>query len=233
MQHFQIAIDGPSGSGKSTLARSVAERLGILYLDTGAMYRACGLYAIENNISTKDEMAISKLMDNINIEIVFENGTQKVFLNKNDVTDKIRLPGVSQAASDVSCFKIVREKMVDLQRRIAGTKNVVLDGRDIGSFVLPDADYKFFLTADINERAKRRLEEMQSKGVHDMTIEEVLDDLKYRDEQDSGRAFAPLKKTHDAIEIDTTPNTPQQTLLALLRYLPESIFTNKKDEDYS
>ena len=233
MQHFQIAIDGPSGSGKSTLARSVAERLGILYLDTGAMYRACGLYAIENNISTKDEMAISKLMDNINIEIVFENGTQKVFLNKNDVTDKIRLPGVSQAASDVSCFKIVREKMVDLPRRIAGTKNVVLDGRDIGSFVLPDADYKFFLTADINERAKRRLEEMQSKGVHDMTIEEVLADLKYRDEQDSGRAFAPLKKTHDAIEIDTTPNTPQQTLLALLRYLPESIFTNKKDEDYS
>ena len=165
MQHFQIAIDGPSGSGKSTLARSVAERLGILYLDTGAMYRACGLYAIENNISTKDEMAISKLMDNINIEIVFENGTQKVFLNKNDVTDKIRLPGVSQAASDVSCFKIVREKMVDLQRRIAGTKNVVLDGRDIGSFVLPDADYKFFLTADINERAKRRLEEMQSKEI--------------------------------------------------------------------
>ncbi|NLT12659.1 MAG: (d)CMP kinase [Clostridiaceae bacterium] len=231
MEHFQIAIDGPSGSGKSTLARSVAQKLGILYLDTGAMYRACGLYAVDNNVSTKDESAISELMDSIDIEIVFVNGAQKVFLNKADVTDRIRLPGISQAASDVSRFRIVRERMVDMQRQIAGEKNVVLDGRDIGSYVLPNADFKFFLTADIRERAKRRLEEMLSKGVHDMTIEEVMADLEYRDEQDSNRAFAPLKKTSDAIEIDTTANTPQETLLALLGCLPKSILENAHDKD--
>ncbi len=227
MDNFQIAIDGPSGSGKSTLARAISQKLGILYLDTGAMYRACGLKALEMKISPKDEESVKEMLKDIRIDMVFENGKQHVFLDGADVSDKIRLPGVSVAASDISSLKPVREKMVEMQRAIAGDKNVVLDGRDIGSNVFPEAKYKFFLTADPAERAARRLEELSIRGITNQTYEEVLADIKYRDHQDSTRAFAPLVRMADAIVIDTTSNTPAQTFEALLSHLPPELTGNE------
>lgn len=226
MNHFQIAIDGPSGSGKSTLARAVSQKLGILYLDTGAMYRACGLKALEMNIPPKDEESVKEMLKDIRIDMHFDSGKQHVFLDGVDVSDKIRMPGVSVAASDISSLRSVREKMVEMQRAIAGDKSVVLDGRDIGSNVFPEAKYKFFLTADPEERAARRLEELSIRGITNQTYEEVLADIKYRDHQDSTRAFAPLVRTADAIVIDTTLNTQAQTFETLLTYLPPELTGN-------
>ncbi|MBR2750899.1 MAG: (d)CMP kinase [Clostridiales bacterium] len=204
MEYYQIAIDGPSGSGKSTMAKGVAGKLGILYLDTGAMYRACGLKALKLGISTKDQAAVEEMMKDIHIDITHEEGAQHVWLDGEDVSEEIRMPGVSVAASDVSAIPCVREAMVDLQRKISEGKNVILDGRDIGSKVFPDAKYKFFLVADAEERARRRLAELQAKGVTDQTFEDVLRDIKYRDHQDTTRASSPLVKVKDAVEIDTT-----------------------------
>ena len=221
MEYYQIAIDGPSGSGKSTLAKGVAEKLGILYLDTGAMYRACGLCALKSGINTKDEKAVAEMMKTIRIDITHEEGWQHVWLNGEDVSKEIRMPGVSVAASDVSAIPCVREAMVDLQRKISEGKNVVLDGRDIGSKVFPNAKYKFFLVADAEERARRRLKEMEEKGVKDQTFEDILKDIKYRDHQDSTRASSPLVKMPDAIEIDTTKISIEGTLEALLSHVHE------------
>jgi len=220
MTCLQIAIDGPSGSGKSTLAKAVSRKLGILYLDTGAMYRACGLKAILSGISPKDELLVGQMLETLAIDIRFEDGHQRIFLDGNDVSEDIRKPEISVAASDISSIPAVRLKMVAMQREIAGTRSVVLDGRDIGSYVLPNARYKFFLTADPEERAKRRLEELALRGTYTQTYEEVLADIRYRDNQDSTRAFAPLTKMPDAVEIDTTHNTQEQTLQELLKYLP-------------
>lgn len=220
MNCLQIAIDGPSGSGKSTLAKAVSRKLGILYLDTGAMYRACGLQAIRSGISPKDELLVGQMLETLNIDIRFEEGRQRVFLDGGDVSEDIRRPDISVAASDISSIPAVRLKMVAMQREIAGTRSVVLDGRDIGSYVLPNAQYKFFLTADPEERAKRRLDELALRGIHSQTYEGVLADIRYRDNQDSTRAFAPLIKMPDAIEIDTTHNTQEQTLQELLKNLP-------------
>jgi len=224
MNCIQIAIDGPSGSGKSTLAKAVSKKLGILYLDTGAMYRACGLKAILSGISPKDEKLVGEMIEKLDIDILFEDGHQRILLDGKDVSEDIRRPDVSVAASDISSIPVVRVKMVAMQREIAGTRSVVLDGRDIGSYVLPDAQYKFFLTADPEERAKRRLEELALRGIHTQTYEEVLADIRYRDHQDSTRSFAPLTKMPDAIEIDTTPNTQAQTLQMLLKHLPVDLF---------
>ena len=221
MEYYQIAIDGPSGSGKSTLAKGVASRLGILYLDTGAMYRACGLKAIKTQIDTKDAEQVEKMMKDIKIDITHENGEQHVWLDGEDVSKEIRMPGVSVAASDVSAIPCVREAMVDLQRKISEGKNVVLDGRDIGSKVFPNAKYKFFLVADAEERARRRLLELQEKGVTDTSFEDVLKDIKYRDHQDTTRASSPLVKVDDAIEIDTTSISIEGTLDALLSHIKE------------
>lgn len=221
MEYYQIAIDGPSGSGKSTLAKGVAARLGILYLDTGAMYRACGLKALKSGIDTKDMAAVEKMMQDIKIDITHEDGEQHVWLDNEDVSKEIRMPGVSVAASDVSAMPFVREAMVNLQRKISEGKNVVLDGRDIGSKVFPNAKYKFFLVADAEERAKRRLLELQQKGATDTTYEEVLRDILYRDHQDTTRAASPLVKVDDAIEIDTTKIDIEGTLEALLAHIQE------------
>lgn len=221
MEYYQIAIDGPSGSGKSTLAKGVASRLGILYLDTGAMYRACGLKALKTKIDTKDAEQVEKMMQDIKIDITHENGEQHVWLDGEDVSKEIRMPGVSVAASDVSAIPCVREAMVDLQRKISEGKNVVLDGRDIGSKVFPNAKYKFFLVADVEERARRRLLELQEKGATDTTFEDVLKDIKYRDHQDTTRASSPLVKVDDAIEIDTTSISIEGTLDALLSHIQE------------
>ena len=220
---IQIAIDGPSGSGKSTLAKGVAKKLGILYLDTGAMYRACGLSAIRAGISPKDEEKVKPMLEKMQLSIRYVNEQQRVFLGEDDVSDEIRRPEVSVAASDISAIPEVRLKMVALQQEIAASQSVVLDGRDIGSYVLPNADYKFFLTAKAEERAKRRIAELNQKGIFSQSYEDVLSDIRYRDEQDSSRAFAPLKKMPEAIEIDTTKNEPEDTLFQLLSHLPEGI----------
>ena len=216
---MKIAIDGPSGSGKSTLAKNLSKRLGILYLDTGAMYRVCGLYARKMNISPKSEIEVKKLLPSLDMDIQFINGEQHMYLQGENVTGDIRTPEISVAASDISAHPCVRMKMVEIQREIASKQSVVLDGREIASFVLPDAEYKFFLTADAKMRAKRRLEELENRGITEQTYEEVLADILYRDEQDSSRAFAPLIKVPEAISVDTSSNTPQETLEFVLSYI--------------
>lgn len=162
-KHIQIAIDGPSGAGKSTMAKIVAKKLGIMYLDTGAMYRAVALKAIKSGIDTKDGDALAEMVKDIDLRIVYENGAQKVLLDGEDVTEEIRTPAVTVGSSDVAVNPAVREKMVELQQKIAKENSVVMDGRDIGTHVLPNADVKIFLTASIEERAKRRYEELRER----------------------------------------------------------------------
>jgi cytidylate kinase len=164
MKKIQIAIDGPSGAGKSTMAKIVSKELGILYLDTGAMYRAVALKAIKSGIGTKDSAALAKMVEDIDIRIDYKDGQQKVYLDGEDVTEDIRTPDVTVGSSDVAVFPEVRKKMVDLQREIAKTNSVVMDGRDIGTHVLPNAEVKIFLTASAEDRAKRRYEELKEKG---------------------------------------------------------------------
>lgn len=200
---MKIAIDGPAGAGKSTIAKLLAKKLGILYLDTGAMYRAVGLKAIENGVDVTDETAVKKMLDSTTVDVKSEEGVQHVYLDGKDVTGKIREHRVSKAASDISAVPCVRYKMVDLQRKIAARCDTVLDGRDIGTFVLPNAEYKIFLTASVAERARRRYEELKAKG-EECTLESVASDIEKRDYNDSHRALAPLRKADDAVEIDTT-----------------------------
>ena len=221
MDIYQIAIDGPSGSGKSTLAKGVSKRLGIMYLDTGAMYRSCGLYAIKKGVAPKDEEAVKALMDKMDLKVVFENGEQHMILDGEDVTGQIMTPEVSRAASDISSLPFVRTKMVDMQRNIAKEQSFVLDGRDIGSKVLPNAKYKFFLTASAEVRAERRLKELNERGDFSQNYEEVLKDIIWRDEQDSTRAASPLIKVDDAIEIDTSGITIEETLETLISKVSE------------
>lgn len=216
---FQIAIDGPAGSGKSTLAKGVSRKLGIMYLDTGAMYRTCGLCAIKNGIDSKDVDAVEKMLDTMKLEVRFVDGEQHMILNGEDVTGFIRTPEVSMAASTISAVPAVRKKMVEMQREIASYESFVLDGRDIGSNVLPNAKYKFFLTASAETRAKRRLAELNEKGNFSQSYEEVLADIVLRDKQDSERATAPLIKVADAFEIDTSVIGIDETLNLLLSKL--------------
>lgn len=201
---INIALDGPAGAGKSTIAKLVAKKLQIIYIDTGAMYRAAALKCIRDGIDTKNPEEVRNKADSINIEIVFIDKEQRIFLDNEDVTDQIRTQQVTIASSDVAVVPEIRLKLVDIQRKIASESSVVMDGRDIGSFVLPNADYKFFLTASVEERAKRRFKEMLQKGMTGLAFEEVLNDITYRDKNDSSREFAPLVKAPDSIEIDTT-----------------------------
>ncbi len=201
---FKVAIDGPSGAGKSTIARNCAKTLGFVYIDTGAMYRAAALACLNRGICIKKnpENAV-EIVNNISIDIDYIDGTQRIFLNGDDVSDKIRTPEVSMGASDISAIAQVREKLVSLQRMLSGTKNVIMDGRDIGTHVLPDADVKIFLTASPEIRAERRFKELLEKGV-DTTYNQVLSDVLARDEQDMTREASPLRCAADAIKIDTT-----------------------------
>ncbi len=198
-----IAIDGPAGAGKSTIARKLASELGFIYIDTGALYRAIGYFVLSRGVNTSDEIAIAGLLLGATIEIRFIDTEQRVFLNDTDVTSKLRTEVVSMAASAVSALPAVREFLLELQRDLARKNNVVMDGRDIGTVVLPDADIKIFLTASPEERAKRRYDELISKGVS-ADYEAVLADLKTRDYNDSHREIAPLREADDAITIDTT-----------------------------
>ncbi len=200
---MNIAIDGPAGAGKSTIAKLLAAKLGILYLDTGAMYRAVGLKALNTGVDISDAAAVEKMLADTKIDVTQENGVQHVYLDGNDVSSAIRENAVSKAASDISAVPCVRYKMVELQREIASRCDTVLDGRDIGTFVLPNAEYKIFLTASAEERAKRRYAELKAKGSM-LTLEQIKDDIVKRDYNDSHRTLAPLKKADDATEVDTT-----------------------------
>lgn len=199
---INITLDGPSGSGKTSIAKAVAEKLSIAYLDTGAMYRGVAYYMQEKGIDVNNEDDVKKVLKDVNLEVKRENGEQKIYVNNKDVTSLIRTPEISMGASTVSKIPDVRLKLVELQRKIARESSCILDGRDIGSFVLPDAEFKFYLTADVNERAKRRYLELKDKS--DVTLEEVKKDMIARDEQDASRAFAPLCVPTGAFVIDTT-----------------------------
>ncbi|MCQ2504984.1 MAG: (d)CMP kinase [Saccharofermentans sp.] len=218
---YQIAIDGPSGSGKSTLAKGVSAKLGIMYLDTGAMYRTCGLAAIKAGIDPKNPEQVKELLDKTSVEVKFSEGQQHMILNGEDVTGFIRTGEVSMAASSVSAHPFVREAMVQMQRAIAADQSFVLDGRDIASKVLPDCKYKFFLTASSEKRAERRLKELEERGDKSQTYEDVLKDIIQRDKQDSERAASPLIKVADAIEINTDEIGIEETLETLLSYIKE------------
>lgn len=206
---INIAIDGPSGAGKSTVAKMISRKLNILYLDTGAMYRAVGLKALRNNVDISSETEVKTMLDDTNIEIRYENGVQKIFLDKENVDGFIREHAVSKAASDISAIPCVRLKMVELQREIAFKNDCVLDGRDIGSFVLPNAFPKVFLTASPQERAKRRQLQLAEKG-ENISFEKILADIRERDANDENRAFAPLVKARDAVLIDSSDLTAEQ-----------------------
>ncbi len=215
-KQITIALDGPAGAGKSTIAKLIAERLGILYLDTGAMYRAIGLKAMRRGIDKTDEQSVEQMLAQTRLDIEFADGGQRVILDGEDVSDAIRTPEASIAASDFSRLPVVRLHLVALQRGIAAEKPLVLDGRDIGTYVLPDADFKFFLTADPDERAKRRLLDLRAKGNHQATHAEVLQDIQYRDHQDASRALAPLCQADDAILVDTTDMSIDQVVEHIL-----------------
>ncbi len=215
---FNIAIDGPSGAGKSTIAKFLAKNLHISYLDTGAMYRALACYVLDNNISPDDVDNIEKLLPNVNMEVFDENGVQQVVVCGKNYTPYIRKHEISMAASTVSKIPAVRKKLVALQQSIAKKTSCVLDGRDICSTVLPDAEYKFFVTASPEVRAKRRFDELLEKG-QNISFNDVLNDIVLRDKQDTERATTPLKKTDDAILVDTTDMTIDQVLQFILDHI--------------
>lgn len=203
MANYSIAIDGPGGAGKSTIAKIIAKKLGIIYIDTGAMYRAVGLFAVRKGIDTLDSDALSSVLEEVDIDIENTGGEMRIFLCGEDVSDKIRTPEISMAASNVARSVPVRLKLVELQRKLAEKTSVIMDGRDIGSYVLPNANAKIYLTADVEDRAKRRYDELVLKG-EKVDFEDVLEDMKKRDFNDSNRDFAPLCKAEDAVLVNTT-----------------------------
>lgn len=200
---LNCALDGPSGAGKSTIAKAVAKEMGFVYVDTGALYRSIGYFAVQNGAVTTSADEIVPLLEKINVELRYVDGSQKVYLNGEDVSDKIRTPEISMAASNVSAIPAVRAFLLDLQRDIAAKNNIIMDGRDIGTVILPNADVKIFMTATAEERARRRYNELREKG-QDVDYESILNDINRRDYNDSHRETAPLKKADDAIELDTT-----------------------------
>lgn len=203
MHSIKIAIDGPSGAGKSTIAKELAKRLGFTYIDTGAMYRAVGYYAALHNTDTSDEAALAEILPGADIDIIYEDGVQHIILCGKDVSSEIRLPEMSAAASAVARHGAVRNRLVDMQRKLAKKYSVIMDGRDIGTCVLKDADVKLFVTADVNVRAKRRFDELALRGTP-QSFEDVLSDMKQRDYNDSHREISPLKMADDAILVDTS-----------------------------
>ncbi len=218
MKHMNIALDGPSGSGKSTIAKELSKKLDILYLDTGAMYRAVACKAISLGIDTLDEKGVSSFIDDIDLKIEYLGGTQHAFLDGKDVSSRIREPEVSMAASNISSLKCVRLKMVAMQRDIAKSMSCVLDGRDIGSFVLPDAEYKFYITADAKVRTLRRQKELKEKGF-DVDFDQLLREIEQRDYNDKHRDFAPLVQAKDAVLIDTSEMTVEQVIDKILSFI--------------
>ena len=202
-KQISIAIDGPVGAGKSTIARMVAKKLNIIYVDTGAMYRAVGLYATRHGKDTKNFEDVKSIIDEVELDVKLSNNGQLIFLNGENVTDLIRTPEISMAASNVSAVPEVRERMVNIQRKLADSKSVVMDGRDIGTVVLPNATTKIYLVADLDVSTERRYRELIRKG-QKVTFEEVKNNIVERDKNDMSRVASPLKKADDAVELDTT-----------------------------
>ncbi len=218
---ISIAIDGPSGAGKSTISRKAAEIFGFIYVDTGAIYRTIGLASKIRGISLDDKAAVMEMLTKLNIELKYnESGEQHMYLDGKDVSRDIRLPEVSMLASKVSAIPEVRNFLVDMQRDMAKKYDVIMDGRDIGTVILPDADLKIFLTADVNDRAQRRYEELRTKGMI-KPFDEVLAEMKQRDEQDTLRAAAPLKAAEDAVMLDTSGNTLEQSIAEVCRLIAD------------
>lgn len=222
MSFINIAIDGPAGAGKSTISKTVAKELSYAYIDTGAMFRAVALFAIRNGADTEDGNAVAPLLENIDIDIKAGECGNIIILNGEDVSGLIRTPEVSMGASNVGKISEVRQKLLQLQRKIAANGNIVMDGRDIGTHVLPDAQVKIFLTASPQIRARRRLQELLEKG-ENITFDEVLADMIKRDENDSKRAIAPLMQAADAILVDTTHLTLPQSIEKVLNTVKEKI----------
>lgn len=207
MNYISVAIDGPAGAGKSSVSKAVARELGYMYIDTGAMYRAAALFAIERGIDIKNEREkLIKMLDDIKIELRNENNSQRVYLGKVDVSERIRREDVSVGASDIAVIPEVRARLVKMQQEMAKNDNVIMDGRDICSAVLPNAQVKVFLTASSEARAKRRYDELTEKGI-ECDFDKIKADIEYRDKNDSERETSPLRKTEDASEVDTTNMT--------------------------
>lgn len=219
---ISVAIDGPAGAGKSTISRRAAKEIGFLYVDTGALYRAIGLYALRHRVDMDEKRAVDEMLKAIQVELAFVEGEQRVLLCGEDVSSKIRTPEVSMAASRVSAIPEVRAFLFGLQKEMARTHNVVMDGRDIGTVVLPDAQVKIFLTASPEERARRRHAEMLEKG-QTADYEAVLEDIRRRDYQDSHRAIAPLVPAENAVLVDTTGNTLEQSVQQLTNIIKERL----------
>ncbi len=223
MRPIAIAIDGPSGAGKSTLSQAVAKELGIIYVDTGAIYRSVGLYIFRKGIDPKDAAAVEALLPDIHIELRHEkDGLQHMLLNGEDVTSEIRKPEMSLYASDVSAIPAVRAFLLEMQREFSRRYSVIMDGRDIGTVVLPQAEVKIFLTASAEERARRRFQELQQRGTP-QSYEEVLQQVRQRDLNDSSRAAAPLRQAEDAVLLDTTHLNFQQSKEAILSLIREKL----------
>lgn len=216
MGTIKIAIDGPAGAGKSTIAKAVAKELHFIYIDTGAMYRAVGVAALRRGIDPTNADAVSGILDQIQIDIKHMAGEQQVYLNGENVSAEIRTPEASVAASDVAVIPAVRLKLVELQRQLAQSENVIMDGRDIGTYVLPDAQIKIFLTASVEARAQRRYKELLEKGIS-TSFEDVKSDMIYRDQNDSSREFAPLKPAADSILVDSTNWSLEETIKQILQ----------------
>lgn len=211
-----IAIDGPAGAGKSTIAKLVAERLSFIYVDTGAMYRAMALYLIRNGISGEDEAAVSAACGGINVSIEYEGGEQQVMLNGENVNGQIRTEQVSMMTSGIARYPAVRSKLLNLQRELAASRDAIMDGRDIGTCVLPDAEVKIYLTASVEERARRRYKEQSGRGTA-CSLDEIERDIAARDEQDMNREVAPLRKAEDAVLLDSSDMDIAQVVDEIIR----------------
>ena len=216
-----IAIDGPAGAGKSSIAKALSKRLGYIYIDTGAMYRAVALFFLENNVADGTDSRIESLLDKLEISIKYEDGAQKVILNGEDVTGRLRLEEIGKLASKFSAIGSVREKLVALQRKLAQKENVVMDGRDIGTVVLPNANLKIYLSASSKVRAKRRYLELLEKGHTDSDINEIEDEIIKRDEADMNREISPLKQADDAYYLDSSDMTLEEVVSKILSMVKE------------
>lgn len=217
---FNIAIDGPAGAGKSTIAKRVAKELGFIYVDTGAMYRAIALYFLQNQIDTSDEETVREALNGIQVSIAYENGEQQILLNGENVTGSIRREEVGNMASVTSAYPAVRKKLLSLQRELAASADVIMDGRDIGTCVLPKAPLKIYLTASVKTRAKRRFEELTEKKIP-CNIEEICKDIEERDYRDMHRDVSPLCQAEDAVLVDSSDMTIQEVTDAIVGYARE------------
>ena len=218
MKSFDVAIDGPSGAGKSSLARRCAAELGLLYVDTGAIYRTVGLAVLRRGVDPKKEEAVAAILPELEIGMGYEDGEQRMYLNGEDVSREIRMPEISMYASDVSAHAAVRSFLLEMQRKLARENCVIMDGRDIGTVVLPEAKLKIYLTASPEARAERRMKELQAKGV-EQPYEEVLRDIIQRDYQDSHREFRPLRKADGAVEIDSTDMSIESVVDTMMAFI--------------